>query len=113
MKKKKINKKKKKKKKNETGDLRYVGDDEFAQYKSSIVDDQLHSFSDYLDSNQRKPFHANLRDKVNEKGLQNYFPQGFIEHRELYKKKGKYGEWLLKKNFIEIIGNNKNKIKLN
>ncbi len=93
------------------GDLRYVSNEEYASYSdansASRQDAALRAYEDFLSQrSKRLGGQSGAFTKEMEQDWKQKHPQGFIEHREAFSKKGTYGQWLRKHDAIAVVDGN-------
>jgi Calcineurin-like phosphoesterase len=96
---------------NIVGDLRYVSAEEYASYSdSNSTKKQDAAYKAYVDflKQRAKTFGVQPPAFTTEMELdwKQKHPLGFIEHREAFSKKGKYGQWLRKHDAIAVVDGN-------
>jgi hypothetical protein len=80
-----------------TGDMRYVSEQEYAAFAADEdADERSRWFELYVGRNGGD--HEDLRAKFDKK-----FPPGYFAMRRAFRADGRYGQWLLEKNAIEVI----------
>lgn len=93
------------------GDLRYVSAEEYASYSdSNSAKKQDAAYKAYVDflklRAKRFGIEAPAFTTEMEQDWKQKHPPGFIEHREAFSKKGKYGQWLRKHDAIAVVDGN-------
>ncbi|MCI0416391.1 metallophosphoesterase [bacterium] len=93
------------------GDLRYVPAEEFANFATKQSDQLLkRSYESYKQFQMQKAGERKLpapefTPQMEEEWLKAH-PRGFLEHREAYGPRGKYGKWLRKQNTVADVQHN-------
>jgi Calcineurin-like phosphoesterase len=93
------------------GDLRYVSAEEYASYADSNSakkqDAAYNAYEDFLRQRaKRLGVESPAFTKEMELEWKQKHPLGFVEHREAFSKKGKYGQWLRKHDAIAVVDGN-------
>jgi Calcineurin-like phosphoesterase len=93
------------------GDLRYVSPEEYASYSDSNSakrqDAAFTAYEDFLRQRAKKlGGQPPAFTKEFEQDWKQKHPLGFVEHRDAFSKKGKYGQWLRKHDAIAVVDGN-------
>ncbi len=96
---------------NIVGDLRYVSAGEYASYSDSnsakTQDAALKAYEEFLKQRAKRfGVQPPVFTKEMEQDWKQKHPLGFVEHRDAFSKKGKYGQWLRKHDAIAVVDGN-------
>ncbi|MCI0611452.1 metallophosphoesterase [bacterium] len=96
---------------NIVGDLRYVSAEEYASYSDSksakTQDAAFKAYENFLKQRaERFGVQPPAFTKEMEQDWKQKHPLGFVEHRDAFSKKGRYGRWLRKQDAIAVVDGN-------